>query len=586
MRKITFIILSLVLCGAVFAQQRQAFEANKLEATPAVENLKINTENLPAGAKTDTDTLWNFDLATATLTNYTFGGDPWGSWTGHNEYGWELFAEKFEIPGTATLNGFIYMPFTLHGDNSVTFIVWDEDAEGYPGAELGSQVVNYSEMENQMANDLALINPIEVSGAFFIGYMINYSTPVDTFAMVQTQHQPTNLSTAHIVHNGEWYEIDELTGSPLYTNLAIGARINMTLEDPYGTLTPNSWNAGNVNLGDIATSSAFTLKNIGAGTLTVSNATSLSSPWSTDFNAGAVALEQDETYTFVFNFSPTMAESYTQAFTIETNGGNFTVNLSGTGIDLGSCLRLNYPLPGTETLYTSQDGYVAGNNEYDDMAKAARFEYSAEGEIVDLLIHLGAVDGVNGTVEFAVWDKDGNEPGAIMGTKVITMAELSAAFTEVGDPFIVEFDNPIPVHGDFFAGFFVSTGDAFAVTSNTSGDAPNATWSWEMWEDSQWYDFGAWGLNVHLAIFPEVCPVVSVENIEVSNINVYPNPASEMITITNAENANITVLNILGEIVYTVENAVSNQTIDISKLAAGTYFVRVNTEVFKVNVVK
>ncbi|MDY0143693.1 MAG: choice-of-anchor J domain-containing protein [Bacteroidales bacterium] len=71
-----------------------------------------------------------------------------------------------------------------------------------------------------------------------------------------------------------------------------------------------------------------------------------------------------------------------------------------------------------------------------------------------------------------------------------------------------------------------------------------------------------------------------------SNISVFPNPANNVITVANAENENIVVLNMLGEVVANISNASSNQTIDISNLANGTYFVRVNAEVFKINVVK
>ena len=69
-------------------------------------------------------------------------------------------------------------------------------------------------------------------------------------------------------------------------------------------------------------------------------------------------------------------------------------------------------------------------------------------------------------------------------------------------------------------------------------------------------------------------------------ILVYPNPANNVITVANAENENIVVLNMLGEVVANISNATSNQTIDISNLSNGTYFVRVNSEVVKINVIK
>lgn len=80
--------------------------------------------------------------------------------------------------------------------------------------------------------------------------------------------------------------------------------------------------------------------------------------------------------------------------------------------------------------------------------------------------------------------------------------------------------------------------------------------------------------------------VVDVNTEVTPNISVYPNPASDIINVKYAENANITVINMLGEVVRTIENASANQTIDMSDLSNGTYFVRVNQEVFKINLAK
>ncbi len=75
------------------------------------------------------------------------------------------------------------------------------------------------------------------------------------------------------------------------------------------------------------------------------------------------------------------------------------------------------------------------------------------------------------------------------------------------------------------------------------------------------------------------------ENIA-SSIAVYPNPTNNIVTIANAEGQNITIVNSLGQVVANIENASANQTIDVSNFANGTYFVKVNAEVVKLNVVK
>ena len=79
---------------------------------------------------------------------------------------------------------------------------------------------------------------------------------------------------------------------------------------------------------------------------------------------------------------------------------------------------------------------------------------------------------------------------------------------------------------------------------------------------------------------------VAVEENIAASVSVYPNPANDMFTVANAEGATIVVVNSLGQVVSSIENAASNQTIDASNFANGTYFVKVNESVIKINVVK
>ncbi|NCC87555.1 MAG: T9SS type A sorting domain-containing protein [Clostridia bacterium] len=123
------------------------------------------------------------------------------------------------------------------------------------------------------------------------------------------------------------------------------------------------------------------------------------------------------------------------------------------------------------------------------------------------------------------------------------------------------------------------TSDTYShfVVDVSSYGTQNAKFAFVMIDD----DGDNWYLdNVKLELVSDVESNIS------SNISVYPNPTNNVITVANAENSNIVVLNMVGEVVASIENASANQTIDISNLASGAYFVRVNSEVFKVNVVK
>lgn len=105
--------------------------------------------------------------------------------------------------------------------------------------------------------------------------------------------------------------------------------------------------------------------------------------------------------------------------------------------------------------------------------------------------------------------------------------------------------------------------------------------------NNAWANATSFGFYQTYVLRANITNFVSVNDISAtSNISVYPNPANNVINVVNAEDAKIFVINMLGEVVTSIENASSNQTIDLSNLSEGTYFVKVNSEVFKINVLK
>ena len=88
--------------------------------------------------------------------------------------------------------------------------------------------------------------------------------------------------------------------------------------------------------------------------------------------------------------------------------------------------------------------------------------------------------------------------------------------------------------------------------------------------------------------YEEILNVSSCSNIEEveAGISIYPNPANSIINIVNAENANVEIVNALGQVVYAKENVSGEISIDVRNLTDGMYFVKVNDTVTKVNIVK
>lgn len=83
---------------------------------------------------------------------------------------------------------------------------------------------------------------------------------------------------------------------------------------------------------------------------------------------------------------------------------------------------------------------------------------------------------------------------------------------------------------------------------------------------------------------------VGVDEVSADEVNVYPNPAVDVIYVAKAENAQISVYDANGRLMTNIENASANQKIDATGFAAGLYMVRVaengNVMTKKVNIVK
>ena len=61
-------------------------------------------------------------------------------------------------------------------------------------------------------------------------------------------------------------------------------------------------------------------------------------------------------------------------------------------------------------------------------------------------------------------------------------------------------------------------------------------------------------------------------------VSVYPNPVATNLTISNAKDAKLTIMNNLGQTMATIENAENEQTFDVSNLSNGVYFVKIEKD--------
>jgi PKD repeat protein len=171
---------------------------------------------------------------------------------------------------------------------------------------------------------------------------------------------------------------------------------------------------------------------------------------------------------------------------------------------------LHFPLEGTYALYISgQGGYVTGNNEYGDLAKADYFEANLEYQVNGILFDFAHAVGGNPPVEVAIWDNTGtgNSPGVKIATASVSLNTIKNDVTNQVMTY-VPFNPPVIMTTSFYAGVVLptATGDTLAIWSNTDGDT-NPGIGWEMWSTGAWSPMSSndsWGLNIGQAIFPVV----------------------------------------------------------------------------------
>ena len=70
--------------------------------------------------------------------------------------------------------------------------------------------------------------------------------------------------------------------------------------------------------------------------------------------------------------------------------------------------------------------------------------------------------------------------------------------------------------------------------------------------------------------------VLGLGDNSLATVNLYPNPTSDVLTVSNVENATIEIYNILGQVMTIKTNMSNQETIDVSGFAAGAYMAKIS----------
>ncbi|MBE9491457.1 MAG: T9SS type A sorting domain-containing protein, partial [Bacteroidetes bacterium] len=258
------------------------------------------------------------------------------------------------------------------------------------------------------------------------------------------------------------------------------------------------------------------------------------------------------------------------------------ITVASTSIEVDT---LNYPLEGTYAVYiTEGNGFVSGNNEFGDLAKANYYNVNENLFITGILYEFAYGTGGGSIIELSIWNNSGtnNSPGSKIAFKTLPLDDILDD-VEAQDFTYVEFNPPVLVNGPFYAGLMLptTTGDTLVVWSNMHNDTDPGI-AWELWNTNEWYPFStSWLQDVALAIYPIVQNTLDVnENAISGGLYIYPNPSDGQYTIELAKHSHqalqLEVFNTSGNCIadQSYEKGEVSISFDISGFPAGIYMVR------------
>ena len=73
------------------------------------------------------------------------------------------------------------------------------------------------------------------------------------------------------------------------------------------------------------------------------------------------------------------------------------------------------------------------------------------------------------------------------------------------------------------------------------------------------------------------CPSGSIDDVGESAISLYPNPATDKVTLTISEQGEVNVMDVTGRMVMKQSVSVGDNTLDVSSLPNGLYYLKMGS---------
>ena len=168
----------------------------------------------------------NFDVLGNISDNTTkrlAKSQEWGYLSGQNDRGWISFAEKIKNEGVANIIGIeVQVAKASETGVNVQFTIWH--GTDYPVTPLETKNMVVTADYNDFPMHVFFNRMVEISGDFFIGYSLDYNSPLDTFAVYHsTSHPVSSASTMFVEESNGLWQATENYEPPIFASLGVKA---------------------------------------------------------------------------------------------------------------------------------------------------------------------------------------------------------------------------------------------------------------------------------------------------------------------------------------------------------------------------
>ncbi len=206
---------------------------------------------------------------------------------------------------------------------------------------------------------------------------------------------------------------------------------------------------------------------------------------------------------------------------------------------------------------------------------AIRFTIAKEDTLTAVQMHFeqNLEDASSSPFLITVWEDDNGNPGDIIYQDGVSFVEYT---DEQNGFFEYELDESILVDGSIFIGWeqsysqLLNIGLDKNIINNVNRMRYNTG---SVWDTSSCLEcLGTWMIR---PVFGSLNSTSNIITLEASNLNLYPNPSSSLITIEYSDAFRFKVYNLSSVLIHEVKKKSNIQTFDCSILPKGIYIVEV-----------